>query len=111
MPASLSIGQPVALRCATASSSTAKAVEQAETVVIHFVRRSDMDRRYIAPTSSHNDPLSANRFYCTTQHTSGPVTVEHRLGDNARCLAVADADQARQIGTLEGLPQPIIGLA
>jgi len=48
---SVSASPPMVAFSLSASSSTAKVVEQAETVVIHFVRRSDMELARLCATS------------------------------------------------------------
>lgn len=48
---SVSASPPMVAFSLSASSSTAKVVEQAETVVVHFVRRSDMELARLCATS------------------------------------------------------------
>ena len=48
---SVSASPPTVAFSLSASSSTAKAVEQAETVVVHFVRRADMELARLCATS------------------------------------------------------------
>jgi flavin reductase (DIM6/NTAB) family NADH-FMN oxidoreductase RutF len=106
---SVSAAPPMVAFSLSASSSTAKAVEQAGTVIIHFVRRKDMELARLCATSEVDrfgadirwDRLATGEPYYPQIDLWFRATLRDRLTVPGACLVTAElvavSPQPRQI--------------
>lgn len=95
---SVSASPPTVAFSLSASSSTAKAVEQAKTVVVHFVRRADMELARLCATSGEDrfgpqvrwDRLGSGEPYYPDVGLWFRAALRDRLAVPGACLMTAE---------------------